>query len=638
MGRLRVASGHGTFSSVARLSQRCAALAILLLTCDAALAENPPTVTLLGDNPQFILQGDPYVEQGATASDPEDGDLTDSIVITGVGSIDTNVPDDYIVTYTVTDSDDNTTAVTRTVTVTPNNPPSITLQGPNPQSILQGDPYVEQGATASDPEDGDLTDSIVITGVGSIDTNVPDDYIVTYTVTDSDDNTTAVTRTVTVTPNNPPSITLQGPNPQSILQGDPYVEQGATASDPEDGDLTDSIVITGVGSIDTNVPDDYIVTYTVTDSDDNTTAVTRTVTVTPNNPPSITLQGPNPQSILQGDPYVEQGATASDPEDGDLTDSIVITGVGSIDTNVPDDYIVTYTVTDSDDNTTAVTRTVTVTPNNPPSITLQGPNPQSILQGDPYVEQGATASDPEDGDLTDSIVITGVGSIDTNVPDDYIVTYTVTDSDDNTTAVTRTVTVTPNNPPSITLQGPNPQSILQGDPYVEQGATASDPEDGDLTDSIVITGVGSIDTNVPDDYIVTYTVTDSDDNTTAVTRTVTVTPNNPPSITLQGPNPQSILQGDPYVEQGATASDPEDGDLTDSIVITGVGSIDTNVPDDYIVTYTVTDSDDNTTAVTRTVTVTPNNPPQFTVRPLSRSVRTSSTPTTSSSKIRMIRP
>ena len=52
---------------------------------------------------------------------------------------------------------------------------------------------------------------------------------------------------------------------------------------------------------------------------------------------------------------------------------------------------------------------------------------------------------------------------------------------------------------------------------------------------------------------------------------------------------------------GVTASDPEDGNLTSSIVVTG--TVDVNMAGTYVVTYSVTDSADETTTVTRDVVV-----------------------------------
>ena len=75
-----------------------------------------PVITLIGDASIRLTQGDPYTEQGATASDTEDGDVTSTIVIGG-DTVVTSTPGTYEVTYTVTDSDGNTTVATRNVQV-----------------------------------------------------------------------------------------------------------------------------------------------------------------------------------------------------------------------------------------------------------------------------------------------------------------------------------------------------------------------------------------------------------------------------------------------------------------------------------------------------------------------------------------
>ena len=81
----------------------------------------PPKITLLGDNPQVIISGNPYSELGATASDSLDGDLGAAIVI-DTTAVDTMVVGDYTVTYDVSDAAGNPAAtVSRTVSV--RNPP-----------------------------------------------------------------------------------------------------------------------------------------------------------------------------------------------------------------------------------------------------------------------------------------------------------------------------------------------------------------------------------------------------------------------------------------------------------------------------------------------------------------------------------
>ena len=85
-----------------------------------------------------------------------------------------------------------------------------------------------------------------------------------------------------------------------------------------------------------------------------------------------------------------------------------------------------------------------------------------------------------------------------------------------------------NDIPVITLNGPATVSVTRGSVYAEQGATASDEEDGDLTGAIVIGG-DAVNTGQAGTYVVTYDVIDNDGAAAVpVTRTVTVSPPPPP--------------------------------------------------------------------------------------------------------------
>jgi hypothetical protein len=155
-----------------------------------------PVVTLIGDATISLTKGTAYTEQGASASDTEDGDVTSAIVIGG-DTVDVDVLATYKVTYTVVDSDGNTTTAVRSIEVSLGDAPVVTLIGDASISLIQGDTYTEQGATASDSEDGDVTSTIVIGG-DTVDTSNIGTYAVTYTVIDSDGNTTVATRNVEV--------------------------------------------------------------------------------------------------------------------------------------------------------------------------------------------------------------------------------------------------------------------------------------------------------------------------------------------------------------------------------------------------------------------------------------------------------
>jgi len=75
----------------------------------------PPTITLLGETVINLAAGVPFVDDGATATDDIDGDVTASIVLSGAVNI--TVVGTYRVTYTATDRANNTAIVQRTVNV-----------------------------------------------------------------------------------------------------------------------------------------------------------------------------------------------------------------------------------------------------------------------------------------------------------------------------------------------------------------------------------------------------------------------------------------------------------------------------------------------------------------------------------------
>ncbi len=83
----------------------------------AAYDKTPPVIALIGESRVTVSQGASYVDEGATASDAIDGDLSASIVATN--AVNTAVAGQYTVTYTVSDIAGNAAvAVVRQVIVT----------------------------------------------------------------------------------------------------------------------------------------------------------------------------------------------------------------------------------------------------------------------------------------------------------------------------------------------------------------------------------------------------------------------------------------------------------------------------------------------------------------------------------------
>lgn len=173
-------------------------------------------------------------------------------------------------------------------------------------------------------------------------------------------------------------------------------------------------------------------------------------------------------------------------------------------------------------------------------------------------------------------------------PGVYMVTVTAEDQYENKTTKTFKITVKDTTKPEITLNGSPTITLVKGQPYNEPGATCTD--NYDATCNIVTTG-GPVDSNTLGKTIITYTATDAAGNTSTKTREVTIVSGNTPVITLRGNSPVNVELGDTYTDDGATAKDAEDGDLTAKIKKTG--TVDTSKVGTYEISYDVTDSSGN---------------------------------------------
>ncbi len=244
-----------------------------------------------------------------------------------------------------------------------------TIKGIDDVSIEEGtsfDPL--QGVSASDLEDGDLTSKIVVDD-SSLDVNVPGDYFITYSVSDSDGNLVTEDRKVTVTKKTVPTNgapVISGADDITIVEGEEFDDrEGVKAIDNEDGDLTDQMKV--FSKIPRTLTEGvYDIKYSVEDSDGNKTDVVRKVTVkakgSTNTKPE--LYGVTDKEINIGDDFnVMDGISANDLEDGDLTSKIVITN-NDLDNTKVGNYLITYSVSDSDGNTVEESRNIKVVDNN----------------------------------------------------------------------------------------------------------------------------------------------------------------------------------------------------------------------------------------------------------------------------------
>ena len=580
-----------------------------------------PNATKLNEVPSIsasdktLTVGDTFdVKKDVTAKDTEDGNLTDKIEVVK-NDVDTTKPGTYEVVYKVTDSKGASKKKTIKVTVNPkmealNEVPSISASD---KTLTVGDTFdAKKDVTAKDTEDGDLTDKIEVVK-NDVDTTKPGTYEVTYKVTDSKGASKKKTVYVTVNPKMEEInwIPVISASDRALTVGDVFnVMDGVSASDHEDGDITGSVVVES-SNVDTNTVGSYQVTYRVTDSQGASSTKTITVIVNPkmeemNWMPVISASD---KVLTVGDVFnVMDGVSASDHEDGDVTGSVVVES-SNVDTNTVGSYQVTYRVTDSQGASSTKTITVIVNPkmealNEVPVINAVD---KILTVGDTFdVKKDATASDAEDGNLTDKIEVIR-NEVDTGKAGTYEVTYKVTDSQGASSTKTILVTVNPkmeslNEVPTIKAED---KTITVGDKFdVKKDVTATDKEDGDLTDKIEVVK-NDVDTTKPGTYEVVYKVTDSKGASKKKTIKVTVNPkmealNEVPSISASD---KTLTVGDTFdAKKDVTAKDTEDGDLTDKIEVVK-NDVDTTKSGTYEVTYKVTDSKGASTTKTIRVTV-----------------------------------
>jgi len=162
-------------------------LGILTLSACATKRNQAPEILGADLNP-VIQQGDEYDPlEGVTASDDEDGDLTSSIVVSGFEADDVNFAGTYVITLTVTDSQEESASVTINLTVegtTAVLPPVLSGVVTQQTYYIGSGAYdPKAGVTAVDPVDGVITDLIQVTGTYLL--NAAGTYNITLRVTNS---------------------------------------------------------------------------------------------------------------------------------------------------------------------------------------------------------------------------------------------------------------------------------------------------------------------------------------------------------------------------------------------------------------------------------------------------------------------
>lgn len=603
--------------------ERTALAAYLEQIDDAETTAPNATPTVLVTSPADGASADAGtpIALTATATDPEQGDLTASIVWTsnrdgvlGTGGnllVGTLSVGSHVLTASATDGGQSTGEDQVDLTIVGNVGPTVTITSPADASTYTETRPVLFAATATDPEDGDTSANIVWTssltgplGTGptlSLTTLVPGVHILTALVVDTGGLPDSESVQVTIAVNAPPIVAITSPANGSTRSFETPVHLAATASDPEDGVLGASIAWTssldgalGAGaSLDTSTLSlgTHTLTASVTDGLGLSRSAQITLTIAVNAPPSVTISAPQDGATATEHALVTLSATATDTEDGDLTASIAWTSsrdgalgaggtlaIGNLSVGT---HTLTAAAVDQRGLAGEAHVSLTIAADAAPVVTIHSPADGSTTTEGENVVLSATASDEEDGDLSSEIVWSsnlagplGAGAslgLSSLAIGTHVLTAAVTDHVGVPSSAQVSLAIVANAAPQLSILSPAPNTTITEGATVVLSATAFDPEDGDLSAQIVwVSSVqGALGTGpslVHDDlrigvHYLTAMVVDHLGNLETVPLRLTVVPNRPPIVTVTSPQGFVEISETDSLELAATALDPEDGDL-----------------------------------------------------------------------------
>lgn len=225
------------------------------------------------------------------------------------------------------------------------------------------------------------------------------------------------------------------------------------------------------------------------------------------------------------------------------------------------------------------------------NINLNGSPKETIEYGDTYTEQGATASFNTPASKNVPLNVTIKGSVDSSKLGTYHIHYKAKKGIFSVQK-SREVKIVDTKAPIIELNKIDGYYPKTGETYQEEGFTATDNYDGDITSKIKRT---------EDKNVITYTVSDSSGNKTSVQRTIEYNDGIAPTITLNGDSDITIKAGTRFEDPGCTAKDSHGNNISDSVSVSD--NISTYRAGTYTITYSVTDKFGNKASIDRTVTV-----------------------------------
>lgn len=277
-------------------------IAVLYLVIAAAAAilidDRHIQIIVFDDTEMTAEAGEPYTDAGAVAylSGNLFGRSKNNIELTCESDVDTSRIGDYSVKYSAAAL--GRTAVSyRVVHVRDTTPPVIELHHEEGYvaSWLVG--YTEEGFTANDSFEGDLTDRVIRTEA---------DDAVYYTVSDSSGNETTVVRPIEYGVSQP-LIRLRGGDEITVGASFSFSDPGYEAIDGSGNDLTPYVQVTG--TVTPYLTGDYELHYHIMNEQGETATADRIVHIVPQEMPETVIPQEKTIYLTFDDgpgPYTEQ--------------------------------------------------------------------------------------------------------------------------------------------------------------------------------------------------------------------------------------------------------------------------------------------------------------------------------------------
>lgn len=232
-------------------------------------------------------------------------------------------------------------------------------------------------------------------------------------------------------------------------------------------------------------------------------------------------------------------------------------------------------------------------------LQLNGEGEMTHEFAEPFTDPGAISTFTGIFLQPEAVDVTVTGSVDANKLGTYQLTYSAQYELDLMlftltcqAECARTVTVVDTKAPEILLVTIPDHYTLPGSAYQEEGFTAADNHDGDLTAAVQCTYT---------ENQAIYRVTDASGNVAEVVREIVYSDPVAPELALLGEAHIMLQLKTDYVEPGFNALDNCDGDLTQQVTVSG--EVDTSKEGTYVLTYSVEDSYGNIATAQRTVFV-----------------------------------